>query len=470
MSRLFLNGVSKAMVSSELKERLETLFRPFGTVTEVFIPSRTDKHYAFISFFESEAAEHVLEQSESLVHPELFDNIQPAEAPRNKHQKRVDDEWKNKLKLCQKSNIMCQVHHSHLERLDDFIAASDNGSIIVGSITTNSTSISLLLINTQDHTLFVQWLEKHSFASSAVNQLYLVQSNDIRGQVETQVTSKALDLLRSLSPGPAAVRLCMFPPKLQSAFLQSVQGKWDENDEKLKNIQLDPRDYTHKLSIVQVDSTGGPDEQGGLFCMGITARIPIIPMTENPNADANDDNHDICRAYHKLKEAFVRYDFQGPQGSDMVALDCGAAPGGWTKYLTKHFDCQKVYSVDPGMLSPSVTRLPVVEHVAARIEDFLPMLQAKGVLLDIWVSDMCLKDMSYQVTCMLAARDMAVLRKGLFFVLTLKCTLGHAKSTFDRQVAEEVVRLKEHNLVRDLQIIHLFANRIGERTIMGYLD
>jgi 23S rRNA C2498 (ribose-2'-O)-methylase RlmM len=209
--------------------------------------------------------------------------------------------------------------------------------------------------------------------------------------------------------------------------------------------------------------------------MGITARIPIpipipIPMTDNTNTDANDDNNDICRAYYKLKEAFLRYEFQGPQGSDLVALDCGAAPGGWTKYLTKSFDCQKVYSVDPGKLSPSVTSLLVVEHVAARIEDFLPKLQAQGELLDIWVSDMCLKDMGYQVNCMLAARDMDVLRKGLFFVLTLKCTMGHAKCTFDRQVAEEVARFKENNRVRDLQIIHLFANRIGERTIMGYLD
>ena len=466
MSRLFLNGVSSELKTSELKERLEILFQPFGKLTEIFIPDRSDKNYAFISFVESEAAENVLEQSESIVHPELFDSIQPAEAPRNKHQKRADNEWKNKFELCQKSNIMCQVHHSHLERLDGFIAASDKGSI-VGSITTNSTSVSLLLIHTQDPILFVQWLEEHSFAASAVNQIYLVQSNAIRGQVDTQVTSKALDLLKSLSPGPAAVRLCIFPPKLQSPFLQSVQGKWDENDdERLKDIQLDPRNFTHKLSIVQIDSTDGPDEQGGLFCMGMTVRIPI-PMTENTDTDANDD---ICRAYYKLEEAFVRYEFQGPHGSDMVALDCGAAPGGWTKYLTESFDCQKVYSVDPGKLSPSVTSLPVVEHVAARIEDFLPKLQAQGVLLDIWVSDMCLKDMGYQVNCMLAARDMAVLRKGLFFVLTLKCTLGHAKVTFDRQVAEEVARLEENNRVRDLQIIHLFANRIGERTIMGYLD
>mmetsp|Transcript_14327 Transcript_14327/g.25616 ORF Transcript_14327/g.25616 Transcript_14327/m.25616 type:complete len:102 (-) Transcript_14327:339-644(-) len=59
-----------------------------------------------------------------------------------------------------------------------------------------------------------------------------------------------------------------------------------------------------------------------------------------------------------------------------------------------------------------------------------------------------------------------------FFVLMLKCVLGHSKLAYDAQVEEVVdkngLRAPE-NGVEGLEIFHLFSNRSGERTVIGYI-
>jgi hypothetical protein len=124
-----------------------------------------------------------------------------------------------------------------------------------------------------------------------------------------------------------------------------------------------------------------------------------------------------------------------------------------------------VYSIDPGALDPTVESLSQVQHLRLKVEDALPTL--KGVHIDLWVSDMCLHQMSEQIDWLLSAKDAGVVGKGTFFVLTLKCKVGHSKASFDSQVSEECKRLE--GITRDLQVFHLFSNRSGERTIMGYL-
>ncbi len=55
------------------------------------------------------------------------------------------------------------------------------------------------------------------------------------------------------------------------------------------------------------------------------------------------------------------------------------------------------------------------------------------------------------------------------FVLTMKCTVGHGKANFDAQVDQAVCNLKDKAETRDVSVVHLFSNRIGERTIIGKL-
>jgi len=92
--------------------------------------------------------------------------------------------------------------------------------------------------------------------------------------------------------------------------------------------------------------------------------------------------------------------------------------------------------------------------------------------LDIWVSDMCVKDMSNQIDYFLLARQEGIIGKDTFFVITIKCYVGCSATSFDRQTNEQVQRLliPTAPLARNIHVIHLFFNRNSERTIIGYLN
>lgn len=174
-------------------------------------------------------------------------------------------------------------------------------------------------------------------------------------------------------------------------------------------------------------------------------------------------------------------------GQQYVALDCGAAPGGWTKFLfqTLSDKCRRIFAVDPGALATEVLQLDnnssqqVIRHVTSTIQVTLPQLQeelqAQGQSVNIWVSDMCCKDLECQVDYFLQARSLGVVKSGTFFVLTIKCTVGRSKAFLDKLVQNQVDRLclPAHDtsaaIARDVQVLHLFANRNSERTVMGYL-
>ncbi len=44
-----------------------------------------------------------------------------------------------------------------------------------------------------------------------------------------------------------------------------------------------------------------------------------------------------------------------------MAVDVGAAPGGWTRLLARA--CAPVYAIDPANLDPDVVALPNVVHI-----------------------------------------------------------------------------------------------------------
>lgn len=72
----------------------------------------------------------------------------------------------------------------------------------------------------------------------------------------------------------------------------------------------------------------------------------------------------ISRAENKLIEALTKFNIELSGG---VALDIGAAPGGWTKVLVDHgFD---VVAVDPGDLHVDLQNHPKIKHYKYRIEN-----------------------------------------------------------------------------------------------------
>jgi hypothetical protein len=100
-----------------------------------------------------------------------------------------------------------------------------------------------------------------------------------------------------------------------------------------------------------------------------------------------------------------------------------------------------------------------------KLEDALPQLTERGTKVDVWVSDMCLHYMSEQVDFLLESRP--VLSDNAFFVMTLKCVIGYSRASHDKQVQTQVDRLQ--SFASGISVVHLFSNRNGERTVMGFL-
>ncbi|CAJ1967055.1 unnamed protein product [Cylindrotheca closterium] len=467
-TRIFLSEVDQTLGEGKLRIELAKVFEVFGELREVFVPTRSTKAYAFIRFNLPEEAQKAL----GIVTPHpLFKRLKPAKdiAPRNKkHDKQKQkavSEFEFYFSAISRSNIVCQVHTSHYERLFGFLekhAEKVGFSVVGGMAKTKSRTISLVFVQAKKRKSFYGWLNSFWFLQNSVHRIFLVDATITPKTPEESIESSIMDTLSTLDQG--SVRLQIFPPRLCSSLLKSIDARWD-SFEKRNSVKLLPTNTTNTMGVVQL-LTPVPFVHNGLYCSGIwESNLTESKSSSRSRIDTVDN--DISRAYWKLEEAFDRYDGSLPTTSK-VALDCGAAPGGWTQFLERRLECQTIYSIDPGDLHETVLGLKGVKHWRKTIQNSLPELQKQKSRIDIWVSDMCVKDMEQQVDWLLKALEMDVVGSGTFIVLTLKCIHGHSSSTFDFLVEQQLKRLKP--LARDLQVIHLFYNRFSERTIMGYLN
>ncbi len=93
----------------------------------------------------------------------------------------------------------------------------------------------------------------------------------------------------------------------------------------------------------------------------------------------------VSRAEFKLLEAIDCFDLQLPEKG--VALDLGAAPGGWTRVLRQAHDALVVVAVDPGELHESLQQDWGVNHVRGTAEWYLQSL-TPDQRFDLIVNDM----------------------------------------------------------------------------------
>jgi hypothetical protein len=333
-------------------------------------------------------------------------------------------------------------------------------------------------------------------------------------QQQQQLLQQQQQQLLQQQKTPMVLRLAIYPPKLQTVLLEALHDVEEDG-----TISLSAKNPTHTLSVIQLhvyneyqlyDNGLSSVGTGGLYVVGrleetnnATNCLPLAMqqqqhqphMTSWSELISSTTSHDssVSRAYWKLQEAWERYTYGTPkQTSGMTALDCGAAPGGWTKFLMQryHGHLDRIYAIDPGQLAPEVWEVNdraggILSHVRTTIqkamtERLVPELrhqeqQVQHKTIDIWVSDMCVKDMPAQIDWFLEARKLGIVAKGTFFVLTLKCFKGHSSATFDKLVEEQVGRLtgEEENLCCcccKVQVLHLFSNRSSERTIVGYCN
>jgi 23S rRNA (cytidine2498-2'-O)-methyltransferase len=117
----------------------------------------------------------------------------------------------------------------------------------------------------------------------------------------------------------------------------------------------------------------------------------------------------ISRAEFKLLEALETFGLQLPAGG--LALDMGAAPGGWTRLLAARG--LRVIAVDPAELDPRLKNDPHITHVRTTVENYLPA----GEPFDLILNDMRM-DARDSARVMLTAAKF--LKPKGFAIMTLK--------------------------------------------------
>jgi len=392
------------------------------------------------------------------------------------------------IRVSKDANIILNVPTSHLDRLKNYLSALSPiyRVQILNSFDSGRKNVRLLFIKAEDPVLFIDKILNVPYVAIAVNKVYVVDGDVVNGKVKETIANAALDKIASLKDASKrdgvsiVIRIQAFPPKIQADLIASMDSMWDE--EALTGVDISPTDFTHMLSVVQMKT--GKKDTNPIHIIGLTPSIPTdifrhekARFYEEP-IDSVDGNF-ISRAYYKIQEVLTQHDdgigvcsntisqYVRNQLVGSVALDCGAAPGSWTKYLLQEIECGTVYSVDPGTLSTSVMALAGTHHMKMKIEEAIPRLAEEGCKIDLWVSDMCLHKMSDQVNWLLRAKAAGILSAGALFVLTLKCNIGYSSVSYDSQVQREVAKLE--GVARDVEAIHLFSNRSRERTLVGFL-
>ncbi len=156
------------------------------------------------------------------------------------------------------------------------------------------------------------------------------------------------------------------------------------------------------------------------------------------------DEKQISRAEFKLLEAFEVFGITPPP--DGLALDVGAAPGGWTRVLREKG--LHVVAVDPAELDPRLERDPYVNHVWYPIQHYGPT-----DMFDIIVNDLKM-DARDSIDVLLRLRP--TLKPGGTAIMTLKLPKhGETARSLLGYVRDDLARLQTgYRLIGARQLFH----------------
>ena len=397
-NRVFVGGLAEQCT----KQLLQESFTRFGNVIDVstFGLDDTDKRknpFAFVTFESTQSALDAIsdnsakqgqDQDRARSVTDLYQSVETSKpidktkrTRSNNARQKETDHRDDILRMCGQTNLLFQVQSTHVERLKTYMEAikSEHEDLtfhVEGSTSAVTRNMSLLFLSVSDPTELARRLSSDPILFRAVKKYYFVDKGAIEVNLDKAagsgiVVSNALKNMQSLADN--SFRVHAFPPSIQSPIITAIE---QINDKLAKggiaaSIKLDPRDFSHILSTVQVYKYDGRgkeerDSDDALVMAGVS------PSFEPKNVGSKDysDDSAVNRAYYKLKEAMGRYlrdhdDVDCSMFEDAVALDCGSAPGGWSKYLADELKCKIVYSVDPADL---VIDLENIEHMSMEIQ------------------------------------------------------------------------------------------------------
>jgi len=149
----------------------------------------------------------------------------------------------------------------------------------------------------------------------------------------------------------------------------------------------------------------------------------------------------LNRAQYKLVEALDRFDISIQDG---VAMDIGAAPGGWTTELINHGF--KVYAIDPAKLDESLENNEKVTHIKGKIEN----ANFEGLKFDIIVNDMNCEPVE---SAKIMVDNSKYLKNGGLAIMTAKLV----NKKVDKFIADVSDTIKDEYSIKAIK--HLQQNR-----------
>ena len=199
-----------------------------------------------------------------------------------------------------------------------------------------------------------------------------------------------------------------------------------------QGLTLDVRQPEQVISVVLTP------EQGYL---GVSEAVDNLSDWAGGARRFKREEGQISRAEFKLLEALELFGLEMPE--EGLALDLGAAPGGWTRVLRTR--SMRVVAVDPGDLDPRIAADPEVRYVGQTAEAYLRTSKER---FDVILNDMRMDAID---SARIMVRTSGLLKSGGWAVMTLKLPKkGLSRSA---KAAIEVLR-KRYDVVGARQLFH----------------
>jgi 23S rRNA (cytidine2498-2'-O)-methyltransferase len=143
---------------------------------------------------------------------------------------------------------------------------------------------------------------------------------------------------------------------------------------------LDVRAPQHILSVAI-----GPVKGMLTACLGVSPTAWNLSDWAGGERRFRREDGQISRAEFKLLEALEQFNLTLPERG--VALDLGAAPGGWSRVVRQRRPELRVTAIDPGLLHPSLEADFGIHHVRTSAENYLRSLTPRH-RFDLILNDM----------------------------------------------------------------------------------
>lgn len=217
------------------------------------------------------------------------------------------------------------------------------------------------------------------------------------------------------------------------------------------NQIINPTKYDLTLSIIFEK-----DAKSDLIKVRYGFALAKVTFDFNQAIDKLASQDHVSRAFYKIKEAFERCRIQESLQPTYNAIDIGAAPGGWSLFLSNIV--KNVYAVDPAIITISK---PNIIHIKSLIVNAIDKLQ--NISFDYAVCDMN-EDPKNSIYCLKSIENQ--LNQGCVIILTFKYPKRGLKN-LNKRIESDVKTFSDVlPSFKVLRVMHLLSNH-HERTLIA---